>query len=161
MGAVAQLFVARAKHGAMLEQPEVRAIENHGFEGCSHARIRSRRQVLLLEGEVLSELGLAPGTARENVTTDGVRLGELRAGARLRIGREAVFEVTVPCEPCERLEAIRRGLQDKLQGRRGIFCRVIEGGLIRCGDPIEVLGHVVADPSQRTNQIKTRKAGSA
>ena len=161
MGVVARLFVASAKHGPMLEQPKVRAIENRGFEGCAHGRTGSKRQVLLVEGEVLRELGLTPGAVRENVTTEGIRLAELLSGTRLQIGGEAVFEVTVPCEPCEKLETIRIGLQDELQGRRGIMCRILKGGLIRAGDPIEVVSHVVVETSPRARQVETRKAGSA
>ena len=109
----------------MLEQAEVQAIANQGFEGCAHGRQGSRRQVLLIEGETLHELGLAPGMARENITTQGIRLDELESGRLLRVGG-AVLEVTVPCEPCDHMDAIRLGLKDEMLGRRGILCRVIE-----------------------------------
>jgi MOSC domain-containing protein YiiM len=122
----------------MLEQAEVRAIANQGFEGCAHGRPGSRRQILLVQGEDLRQLGLSPGMVRENITTEGVRLTELESGMRLRAG-QALLEVTVPCEPCDHMEAIRPGLQDQLQGRRGILCRVVEGGLIRRGDTLEVI----------------------
>lgn len=158
MGTVAHLFVAAAKHGAMLERSEVQAIENRGLEGCAHGRIGSRRQVLLVESEMLRLFDLAPGMVRENVTTEGVRLAELAAGERLRIGDQAVFEVTIPCEPCHHLEAIRAGLRDEMQGQRGILCRVIEGGWIRRGDAVEVVGLVAVTAEQRK---EIRKAGSA
>jgi MOSC domain-containing protein YiiM len=93
---------------------------------------------LLIEGEALRELGLSPGVVRENITTEGIRLAELEAGRRLRAG-EAVLEVTVPCEPCDHMDAIRPGLKGQLRGRRGILCRVIESGLIRRGDALEVI----------------------
>ncbi len=122
----------------MVERIEVQAIANRGFEGCVHGRRGSRRQVLLAEGETLRELGLSPGVVRENITTEGIRLGEIESGRRLRIGG-AVLEVTVPCEPCDKMDAIRPGLQDELQGRRGTLCRVIENGLIRRGDALDVI----------------------
>lgn len=122
----------------MQERIEVQALANQGFEGCVHGRPDSRRQVLLIEGETLRELGLLPGMARENITTEGIQLPELSSGRLLRIG-EAVLEVTVPCEPCKHMDAIRPGLKDELQGRRGIMCRVIESGLIRRGDELEVI----------------------
>jgi len=138
VGEAARLFVAPARRRPMLEQAEVRAIGNLGFEGCVHGRPGSKRQVLLIEGEALRELGLSPGMVRENITTEGIRLAELEFGKRLRVG-EAVLEVTVPCEPCDHMEAIRPGLKDELRGRRGILCRVIEGGLIRRGDAVDVI----------------------
>ena len=138
MGAVARLFVATGRRRPMLEQSEVRAVANRGFEGCAHARPGSRRQVLLVESETLRDLGLSPGMVRENITTEGIRLSEMQSGKRLRAG-QAVLEVTVPCEPCDHMDAIRPGLKDQLDGRRGILCRVIEGGLIRRGDALEVM----------------------
>ncbi len=93
---------------------------------------------MLIEGETLRELGLRPGMVRENITTQGIRLGEIESGRLLRVG-SAVLEVTVPCEPCDHMDAIRRGLKGELQGRRGVLCRVIEGGLIRRGDALEVI----------------------
>lgn len=138
MGEVARLFVAAARRSPMQERIEVQALANQGFDGCVHGRPGSRRQVLLVEGEMLRELGLLPGMVRENVTTEGIRLSELESGCRLRIGG-AVLEMTVPCEPCGHMDAIRLGLRDELQGRRGIMCRVIESGLIRRGDELEVI----------------------
>jgi len=35
------------------------------------------------------------------------------------------------------MEKIRPGLQKELEGRRGMLCRVIEGGSIRRGDEIK------------------------
>ncbi len=157
MGEVARLFVAVAKHGRMLEQSEARAITNRGFQGCAHGRVGGRRQVLLVEGETLRQFGLAPGAVRENITTEGIFLADLRAGERLQVGREVVLEVTIPCEPCDQLEAVRAGLRDELRGRRGILCRVIEGGSIRPGDAIEVAA-LAAAAAGITNQ---RKVGSA
>lgn len=143
MGEVARLFVAAARRTPMQERIEAHAIANRGFEGCVHGRPGSRRQVLLIEGETLRELGLRPGMVRENITTERIRLAELASGRLLRVG-EAVLEVTVPCEPCMHLDAIRPGLKDEMQGRRGIMCRIIEGGLIRRGDALEVIELVSA-----------------
>ncbi len=42
-------------------------------------------------------------------------------------------------EPCERMEAIRPGLRQELKGRRGMLARIVEGGTVRVGDPIELL----------------------
>lgn len=158
MGEVAHLFVAASKHGPMMEHFVVRAIANRGFEGCAHGRHGSKRQVLLVEEETLRDFGLAPGIVRENVTARGIRLKELAAGERLRVGHEAILEVTIPCEPCGQLETIRPGLMNELQGRRGILCRVIEGGMIRSGDAIEVDNVAVVAAGQN---LKKRKAESA
>jgi MOSC domain-containing protein YiiM len=138
MGRVVNLFVAVAHRQPMRELHEVIAVAEKGFQGCIHGRTGSRRQVLLMDVETLAGFGLAPGIVRENITTEGVRLEDVKEGQRLHIG-ETLLEVTVPCEPCSRMDEIRMGLQDELRGRRGMMCRVIEGGVIHRGDSIEVL----------------------
>lgn len=137
MAEVTHLFVSRRHRLPMKAVDHIVAVRDRGLEGCAHGRPASRRQVLLMDLETLEEFELAPGTIMENVTTRGLALVELRQGQRLRVG-EAVFEVALPCEPCGRMDQIRTGLQKELRGRRGVLCRVVEGGLIRRGDPIEV-----------------------
>jgi MOSC domain-containing protein YiiM len=121
----------------MREFVEVFAIKNKGFEDCLHGRSGSARQVLLMDQETLEEFGIAPGRARENITTRGIELGKLVLGQRLRVG-EAQLEVTNPCTPCHQMDEIRQGLQEALRGRRGLLCRVVESGRIRRGDRIEI-----------------------
>ena len=122
----------------MREVDEIRALANKGFEGCIHGRAGSARQVLLMELETLERLGLRPGAVKENITTIGLNLRELASGDWLRIG-EVVFEVTEPCEPCSRMDEIGRGLQETLRGQRGILCRVVQEGILRRGDTIDVV----------------------
>jgi len=81
------------------------------------------------------EAKLEPGIIRENITTAGLNVNGLRQGERLLVGR-ALFEVSVVCTPCSQLEKVRPGLRRELYGRRGMLCRVIEGGVIRAGDSI-------------------------
>ena len=137
MSEVLRLFQCLAHGEPMREFEEVTALENKGFLECVHGRSGSSRQVLLVDMETLEEFGIAPGRARENITTRGIVLGALPLGQRLRIG-EALLEVTKPCTPCHQMDEIRQGLQEALRGRRGLLCRVVESGPIRRGDRIEV-----------------------
>jgi MOSC domain-containing protein YiiM len=138
MARVSNVFIAVERRQAMKPVDLALAVTDRGLQGCIHGRVGSKRQVLLVDIETLSEFGLLPGMIRENITTAGLNLAELQPGQRLGVG-EAVFEVTVPCEPCSRLDEIRMGLQKELENRRGILCRVIEGGKISCGDAIEIV----------------------
>jgi MOSC domain-containing protein YiiM len=117
---------------------EVNAIESLGLEGDIHAVKESSRQVLLIEKETLDALKLKPAMLRENVTTEGIPLMSLQRKQRLQVGK-AVFEITNECEPCERMEELRAGLQDELTGRRGMLAKVVRGGPIRVGDPVTIL----------------------
>lgn len=138
MARVQNLFRAPRKHFPMEELSEVRALDDAGFEGCAHARPASKRQVLLVDRETLEAMDLRPGVIRENITTDGLNVNGLQIGQLLRVG-EARLEVTSVCTPCDLMEAIRPGLRKELWGRRGMLCRILEGGVIRRGDSIERL----------------------
>jgi len=120
----------------MEEVQVVEAVADLGFSGCAHARPGGgKRQVLLVDKETLDAAKLEPGIIRENVTTAGLNVNGLRPGERLLVGG-ALLEVSVVCTPCSQLEKVRPGLRRELYGRRGMLCRVIEGGVIRRGDSI-------------------------
>jgi MOSC domain-containing protein YiiM len=138
MGRVLHLFRAPKKRVPMEELSEARALENVGFEGCAHARPGGgRRQLLLVDIETLRAMQLTPGIIRENITTEGLDVNALPVGRKLRVG-EVELEVSTVCEPCELMEQIRSGLMTELVGRRGMLCRVIKGGTVRCGDEIAI-----------------------
>jgi len=138
MAAVHNLFRAPKKHAPMEEAREARVLADFGLECCAHAQPGGTRQILLVDRETLEAMELQPGVLRENITTDGLNVNSLPIGQQLRIA-EALLEVTMVCTPCNQMERIRPGLRKELWGRRGMLCRVLEGGIIRASDPIEKL----------------------
>ena len=113
-------------------------VANLGIEGDKHASAESKRQVLLADKEALDAVGVLPGTIKENVTVEGVDVMRLPAGTRVRLGSSAVLEITAVCEPCFRMDEIRDGLKQELEGRRGMVSRVVQGGTINVGDLITI-----------------------
>jgi MOSC domain-containing protein YiiM len=146
MAHVSNLFLAVERRKPMKAVNQALAVADRGFEGCIHARPGGKRQVLIVDTETLAALGLAPGILRENITTVGLNTADLRPEQRLVIGG-AMLEVTIPCEPCFRMEEIRTGLQEALNNRRGVLCRVIQEGQISLGDGIEVRESARAIPT--------------
>lgn len=138
MASVRNLFRAPKKHVPMEELREARLLADFGFEGCAHARPASDRQVLLVDRETLEAIELMPGILRENITTAGLNVNSLQIGQQLRIA-DARLEVAMVCTPCNLMERIRPGLRKELWGRRGMLCRVLQGGTIRPDDLIEKL----------------------
>lgn len=118
---------------------EVLAVADFGLEGNRKSKPGSDRQVLLIEGETLDELGLEPGSLRENLTTQGIDLHVLGPGSQIKVGHSAVLEITKYCTVCSRVEEVRPGLMREVSGRRGMLARVLTGGPIAVGDSIEVL----------------------
>jgi MOSC domain-containing protein YiiM len=137
-----------------------------GVEGDVHAgetvRHRSRvardptrpnlRQVHLIHEELFAEVGEAgfdvgPGELGENITTRGVDLLGLPVGTLLRLGGEAVVELTGLRNPCHQIDAFRRGLLKRVVGRdedgnvvrrAGVMGVVRTGGVVRPGDAVGV-----------------------
>lgn len=138
MGEVIHLFTSLVHRFPMREVEEIDTIVNKGFKGCIHGRPGSKRQVLLMDIETLEKFGIAPGAVKENITTRGVDFKGLSAGQRLRIG-ESLLEITIPCDPCSRMDELREGLQQVLRGQRGWLCRIVYAGKIKRGDRIEVV----------------------
>jgi MOSC domain-containing protein YiiM len=147
MPEVTNLFLCLVHRFPMKEIEEAEAVQNKGLKGCIHGRPNSKRQVSLMDFETLQRLGVPPGAVKENVTTRGLHFQRLRPGQHLRIGG-SLLEITLPCDPCSRMDEIRQGLQEELRGRRGWLCRVVESGTIRRGDRIEVLA-VVPEAAQQ------------
>ncbi|MBI3913972.1 MAG: MOSC domain-containing protein [Chloroflexi bacterium] len=137
-GTIASLQICTAHRAPMEFKTQARALANRGLEGDRHAQPNGSRQVLLMDEETLNKLGLPPGNVKENITTRGIAIQTLAKGTRVKIG-DAVFEITKPCTPCERMDEIRNGLRTEIEGQRGILAKVIEGGTLRVGDAIEVM----------------------
>ena len=118
-----------------------RLLEDHGLENDAHAG-KWHRQVSLLDMESIQKikdkgLDVGPGDFAENITTEGIRLWELPIGKRLKIGGDAVAEVTQIGKECHSRCAIYHEVGDCVMPREGIFVRILSGGVIEPGDTVE------------------------
>jgi len=115
-----------------------------GLKDDAHAG-KWHRQVSLLAMESIGKmvrLGLkvGPGDFAENITTQGLDLLKLPVGTRFRIGENSLLEVTQIGKVCHTRCAIYYQAGDCVMPKEGIFARVLEGGEIKVGDEIHVLG---------------------
>jgi MOSC domain-containing protein YiiM len=91
------------------------------------------------------ELGrdIPPGTFGENLAVTGMPVTDAVIGERWRIGATVLVEVTTPRTPCVTFKGWMGEPQwVKRFGRRGdvgSYLRVLTPGLVRAGDPIEVV----------------------
>jgi MOSC domain-containing protein YiiM len=167
MNAVVAAVSRSAKHTLIKSnQDSIRLLPGLGVDDDAHQGVtvkhRSRvardprqpnlRQVHLIHAELHEELHasgftVSAGQMGENITTRGVDLLGLPAGARLSLGGAAVVEVTGLRNPCAQLDRIQPGLMTATLGRdehgnlvrkAGIMGVVIAGGEVRPGDPIRV-----------------------
>lgn len=135
MGTIIHLQLKPAEREPMQVVSSVEAVADFGLRGDANAG-HARRQVLIIEQELLDEFQLPTGDVRENLTVRGIHLAGAPAGKRLRAGA-ALLEVTLDCAPCQFIEDKRPGLRAAMQGKRGTLFKVIEGGAIKVGDAIE------------------------
>ena len=82
---------------------------------------------------------LKPGDFAENILVKGITLYELPVGTRLKIGPEAVGEVTQIGKTCHYDCAIRKAAGDCVMPREGIFVKILTPGIVHPGDQLEVI----------------------
>ena len=138
MAKISGVWTSPARKSGRMDGHERRqAIIGEGLEGCAHAN-PPKREVLFASKEHLDSVRVDPGAIRENLTVEGDDVQQWPIGQRVRAGR-AVFEITMVCDPCHRMDELRDGLRAELDGKRGMLARVVEGGEVAIGDEIELL----------------------
>ena len=167
MAAIVTALACSATHNVSKPtRDSLRLLAGLGVEGDAHRGVRVQhrsrvardpsqpnlRQVHLLHAELHDELralgfALAPGQMGENVTTRGLYLLALPAGARLHLGASAVVEVTGLRNPCGQLDGVAPGLmqatlardpEGNLVRKAGVMGIVLAEGWVRVGDAIGV-----------------------
>ena len=143
----------------------IRLIADHGVEGDAHAgrfiqhrylakqgpALPNNRQVHLIQAELFDELKhigfeVKPGELGENITTSGLDLLTLPLRTRLRLGDEAVVELTGLRTPCGYIDRFQKGLKRAMivrtsagpTFRAGVLGVVKETGDVAANDRVEV-----------------------
>ena len=115
------------------------------FRGTRKAGSTGQNGVVLIEArdwaDAMSECGgeVPWFERRANLLVEELDIPQV-PGARLRIGAEVLVEITQECAPCERMEALQRGLRAALEPdwRAGARARVLRGGNVSVGDEIRI-----------------------
>jgi alkylated DNA nucleotide flippase Atl1 len=126
------LFIKPAPNTSMQSVRTVEAVTGYGLLGDCNANTASPRQVLLVDQHSIRELALGYSDLRANLVIDG-DLKNLQSGTILVFG-ESRLRITIPCEPCGKLNAVRPGLSRNIGSRRGLLARVLSGGTLQTGD---------------------------
>lgn len=142
MASVIAVCISENKGTQKKTMPEIRLVAGHGIEGDAHAG-NWHRQVSMLALEKIRafwERGAEVdyGDFGENIICEGIDLAGLPVGTRFRIG-SALLELTQIGKECHTHCAIYKQAGDCIMPREGVFTKVIEGGIVRAGDSIEVI----------------------
>ena len=140
---VVSVNVSEKKGTRKTSRPEAELKTNWGVEGDSHAD-GTHRQLSLLGMEdidFMRTLGadVHPGDFAENITTEGVDLSSYPIGQRFRIGQNILLELTQIGKECHSGCEIRKLVGTCIMPKKGVFCRILEGGTVRPGDSFEVV----------------------
>lgn len=142
-------------------QSQISLIAGHGVEGDAHAgefvrhrylarwrpRLPNVRQVHLIPSELFATLrdagyNVGPSDLGENITTAGLDLERLPLGTCVRLGDEAVVELTGLRTPCSLIDKFQAGLKRHMLSsaetgppfRCGVLGVVRTGGQVAAGD---------------------------
>lgn len=131
-----------------------------GLDGDSHNDKENHggpdRAVCLYSLELIDSLRseghpIVPGTAGENITVCGLEWTELVPGVQLRLGESVLLEITSYTTPCRNIAKsfsdgrFSRISQKTHPGESRVYARVLTTGVVRTGDPVEVLSVATQD----------------
>ena len=141
-GRLEAIWIKRAHMGPMDAASEAELVAGRGIRG--NADQGRRRQVTVIDRDAwdaaLADVGegVAPSARRANLMISGVELAGSR-GRVLRVGG-CRLEIGGETRPCYRMDEALEGLQNALRKdwRGGIFCVVLDDGVIRLGDEVRL-----------------------
>lgn len=141
-GIVKAVSVSDKKGVKKANVAQVQLKKDFGIVGDAHAGAKSR-QVSLLALESIEKirakgLNVNPGNFAENITTQNIELHNLNVGDKLKIG-DAVLEISQIGKECHTRCAIYYQAGDCVMPKEGVFARVLEEGIIKPEDEIELL----------------------
>lgn len=152
MGKIIGIQITPDGEGKLESLNQVKAVAGQGLEGDRYfhktgtysKKHDASREATFIEAEALEALNhdygleLSGVESRRNITTRGVALNHL-VGRTFRVGG-AVFKGLRLCEPCGHLEQLTgRLVRPGLVHRGGLRTQILETGIVRVGDSVEVI----------------------
>jgi len=145
LGNIEELFISKEDIQDRLSQSEIVVDEDGVFIDKFYGKNVSRSILITsIEAYELAEknhLGkISYGKLGENILVD-FSLSRLEEGDRIQMGK-VVLEITKKCTLCDHLSDIHEELPVLLKEHRGMFAKVIDGGIIQNEDDIYFIGKV-------------------
>ena len=118
-------------------------IEGYGIENDGHAGSWDRQITCLnfnsvIKSNVEHKLDMKPGDFAENILIADLDFSDLIVGRKLKLGSDAIIEITQVGKE-DHPSIVTKTFGVSLLPSEGLFCRVLSGGIIYRGDPVEKL----------------------
>lgn len=140
-GSVHSICISPERGQLKKELPEARIIEGFGLENDGHGGDWGRQVTCLNWSSVIKankehSLNAGPGDFAENILIEGLDFAPLVPGIQIKLGDSAILEVSQIGKE-DHPSIVTKTLGVSLLPSEGLFCKVIKGGLVRKGDPVE------------------------
>jgi MOSC domain-containing protein YiiM len=118
-------------------------IENHGIKEDAHAGDWHRQLSFLaaesIEKASTSDFKLNFGDFAENIATTGIDWKSMKIGQRVKLGTDALVEITQIGKECHKKCAIYYRTGDCIMPKEGVFAKILKGGTIKIKDNISLI----------------------
>lgn len=138
VGKVINLFISQQNKSGKIAK-EALILDSKGIVGDKYYDTNVHRSVLITSMESYQlasshHITMPQGSLGENILMD-YNPYHLSAGDQLLIG-EVILEISQNCTICDHLSIIDENLPTLLKDDRGIFAKVIKGGMIKKSDKV-------------------------
>ncbi|MES2547521.1 MAG: MOSC domain-containing protein [Pseudomonadota bacterium] len=153
VGRLDAIYLRPARNVPCVQATSVQAIAGQGligdrtFNTTSRNPLGSNRQITLIQAEHIAVIAaflnktVEAAWLRRNLVVSGINLLAAKSlfkdqPMHLMIG-EVVLEITGPCEPCSKMEAVLgKGAYNAMRGHGGVNARIVLGGELKLGDSV-------------------------
>jgi len=140
LGKIIELFISKEKYDGRINQTELAVDEDGVFIDKFYGKDRER-SILIASTKaydmVKKKIDINYGELGENILID-FDLDLLKVGMKLKIGK-VVLEIAHNCTICDHLSEINKEVPTLLKNDRGVFAKVVVGGLIKKGFEIKCI----------------------
>lgn len=143
MGIVKAICISEKKGTQKHRVEEAVFIEDYGIENDAHAG-KWHRQVSLLSYDKIEDFkkrgaDVVDGAFGENLVVEGFDFRNLPVGTIFQCG-DVILEMTQIGKQCHSHCEIYKIMGECIMPKEGVFTKVIQGGIIRTGDEMTIIG---------------------
>lgn len=142
-GKIKAVSISKKKGEKKTNVASITLKDDFGIVGDAHSGTEGRQVSLLAEESIAKMktkgLKVGPGDFAENITTEGIDLLSLKLGTKLKMGEEALLEISQIGKVCHTRCSIYYQAGDCVMPKEGVFARVLKGGNIKPKDKVEVI----------------------